>query len=135
MGADRKRHGLHRLTVAIKTRDLRALDRRCAGAKALLRWRADVLEALGGPDAVSPQKMALVEIACRQRLLLDSADEYLLGLQSIVNRKGRHVHRVVLERQTIADSLLRILIALGLERQKKVTSLSEYLAAKEAASS
>ena len=44
------------------------------GARA---WRGEVLHDLGGPEAVSAAKLALVEAALGTKIVLDSLDRYL----------------------------------------------------------
>jgi hypothetical protein len=113
------RHGLHRLMVAVKTKDLRALDRRCAGAKALLQWKGELLEALGGPDAISPQRAALVDAAVRGKLFLDAVDAWLLQQGSLVNGRRKSILPALAQRQSLADGLLRVLTTLGLDRVER----------------
>lgn len=55
-------------------------------------------------------------MAARSKLYLDSLDAYLVAQTSLVNGRRRTVIHVLRERQTIADSLARVLQALGLER-------------------
>ena len=43
----------------VKVRGLQAIDRRTSAARALLGWRKDLLDDLGGEDTVSAQQMAL----------------------------------------------------------------------------
>lgn len=90
--------------VAIKTRDLGALDRRCVGYKALMEWRSELLAALGGPG-ISPQKMTLLDAAVRSRLFLDNLDMWLLSQRSVVNAKRKAVLPALLQRNTLVDSL------------------------------
>ncbi len=123
------RHGLNALKARIKVRGLQALDRRTVAAQALLAWRKDLLEDLGGEEAVSAQRMALVEAVVRTRLYVDSLDSWILENGSLVNKKRRGVHPVVKERQQLVDSLARLLSLLGLERRAKtVPDLKTYLA-------
>lgn len=94
---------------------------------ALRDYRAELLEALGGED-VSPQRRAIVDVITRTALLLDSLDAYVLAMPSLVNKSKRQVFAVVQQRQALADSLVRHLQALGLDRVKARTlSASEWL--------
>jgi hypothetical protein len=87
---------------------------------------------LGGQEACSTAQLALVDLAIRQWLLLDSVDGYLLTLPSLVDKRHRHVWQVVLDRSALAASLERTLARLGLERRAKpVPSLEEYMRAKD----
>ena len=112
----RSRHGLNRLMVAIKTRDLRALDRRCAGSKALMEWKADLLRDLGGESNLSVQKRTLADAAVRSKLFIDSIDVWLLQQRSLVNARKKSILPALAQRQTLLDGLLRIFEKLGLER-------------------
>ena len=73
----RPRTGLNALKARVKVRGLAAIDRRTAAARALLAWQDEVVAALGGEENVSPQKRALVELTCRQKLYIDHLDGYI----------------------------------------------------------
>lgn len=125
------RHGLRALKARVKVRGLDAIDRRTVAARALLDWRKDLLQDLGGEAAVSAAQLALVEAATRTRLYVDHLDAYLLEQRSLVNAKRRAVLPVVKERQALVDSLARLLHQLGLERRARpAPSLAEYLASR-----
>src|SRR5262249_57125715 len=122
------RHGLNGLKARVKVRGLQAIDQRTAAAQALLGWRRDLVEDLGGEAVVSAQQRALVEAAVRTRLYVDSLDAWILEHGSLVNARRRALHPVVRERQQLVDSLARLLGLLGLERrQPKAVDLSTYL--------
>jgi hypothetical protein len=105
-----------------------AIDRRTVVARALLTWRSDLVQDLGGPDGVSSQKRALLDLACQTKLLLDSVDAWLLEQPTLINARRRTVLPVVLQRQQLADALARYLQALGLERRTPIRSaLVEYV--------
>lgn len=127
----RSRHGMRRVMVAVKLAGMDAIDRRTAAARAVIGWREKLLAALGGPENVSPQKAALVEMAARTRALIDHADAYLLAQGSIINRRKRAFVPLVSQRQTLCDSLARLLSQLGLERvPRHVESLTEYISSR-----
>jgi hypothetical protein len=111
------RHGLQPLKVRVKVRGLGAIDRRTAVARALPTWRSELVQDLGGPDGVSAQKRALLDLAYQTKLLLDSVDAWLLEQPTLINARRRTVLPVVLQRQQLADALSRYLQALGLERR------------------
>jgi hypothetical protein len=74
---------------------------------------------------------AVVEVATRTYLLLESVDRFLLEQSSLVNKSRRQVYPVVLQRQQLADALARYMNQLGLERRaREVPTLGEYLASK-----
>ncbi len=77
---------------------------------------------------ISTQQRAIINVAVKTKLLLDSVDAWLLQQPSLINLRKRAVHPAILQRQQLADSLIRAMVQLGLERKAKVLpSLSEYL--------
>ena len=127
------RHGLNALKARVKVRGLGAIDRRSSAARALLAWRDELITDLGGATEISAQQRAVVELAARTKLYLDSLDAYLMEQRSVVDKRRRAVLPVVRERQTLADALARLMGQLGLERRaKRVPSLSDYLASQTA---
>jgi hypothetical protein len=122
------RHGLHAIKAKVKVAGLAALDGRTATAQGLLEWRRDLIADLGGDAAISAQQRALIEVATRTRLYVDHLDAFLMSQRSLVNLKRKAVLPVLKERQTLADSLARILGQLGLERKARpVKTLTEVL--------
>src|SRR5262245_22555682 len=97
------RHGLHALKVRVKVRGVGAIDKRTVVARALLTWRSELVQDLGGPDGVSAQKRALLDLACQTKLLLDSVDAWLLEQPTLINARRRVMLPVVLQRQHLAD--------------------------------
>jgi hypothetical protein len=95
-------------------------------------WRQQVLDDLGGLDAVSATRPALLDAATGSMILLASLDAYvfeLAGQGGLANRKHRRVFPVVLDRMRVADGLARQLQTLGLDRQERPpVDLSTYLA-------
>jgi len=102
---------------ALKARGMAAVDGRSVAAKSVKAWRSSLIRDLGGVEAVSAQKQALVDAACRTQLLLTYVDAFLLSLPSIVNRRTRSCFPIVQQRMALEGSLTRSLAALGLERQ------------------
>ena len=109
----------------------RVIDKRTATGKALAKWRADLIADLGGDDAISTQRVALIELAVKSKLLLDSIDTWLLTQPTLVNVRKRSLIPIVLQRQTLADGLARYLTQLGLERRHKVKTISDLLNGKD----
>jgi hypothetical protein len=127
------RHGLTVLKARILVQGMTAVDRRSASAQALLAWKRDLLNDLGGESAVSSQKAALVDMICRTRLYIDSLDAWLMRQPGLVRNRKKSVLPVLRERQGLVDSLAMLLSKVGLERTPKpVPSLSEYLVSKTA---
>ena len=94
-------------------------------SKTLGKWRADLIQDLGGD--VSTQQRALVDLAVKSKLLLDSIDAWLLVQPSLINQRKRSLLPVVRERQALADGLARYLAQLGLDRRTKIKTLTDLL--------
>jgi hypothetical protein len=130
------RTGLNALKARVKVRGLQAIDRRTSAARALLDWRKNLLDDLGGGVTVSAQRMALVEAAVRTRLYVDHVDAWIMERGSLINAKRRSVYPIIRERQHLVDSLARLLCALGLDRQgRPPIDLSQYLAQRQPSAS
>ncbi len=127
----RSRHGFNRAMARVKLRGFRALDSRTRPARQALAFKSDLVAALGGEADLSPQRRKLVDLAARATLLLDHIDAWLVGQRSLINARTRTVLPVVVQRQALADHLVRLLDKLGLDRvPQKVTDLTTYLAQK-----
>jgi hypothetical protein len=68
---------------------MHAISGRTAAGRVLIAWKRALVADLGGAAAISPEQMARVEVSVRTRLLLDHVDAHLLGLGSLVSRRGR----------------------------------------------
>jgi hypothetical protein len=122
------RNGFYALKATLRQLGPRTIDRRTSLGKHLAAWRAELVTDLGGEEALSTQQRALVDVLVRQKLLLESVDSWLLVQRTLVNSRKRTLLPVVRERQALADSLVRYLAQLGLERRAKpVPSLDDYL--------
>ena len=127
--ARRQRRLLKRAVKRLGTRDL--LDRRTGVGRALAHWRNALIADLGGEDAISTQQLALVDMAVRSKLLVDSVDAYVLAMPSPINKRARALFPVVKERQALVSQLQSILKDLGLGRRSRaVPDLTAYLATK-----
>jgi len=122
-----RKHGLNSLKKAWSQLGNRALDGRSPAAVAIRKWRAELIADLGGIDAVSTQQLAIIDLAGKQKILLDSIDTWLFTQPSLINSRKRSVIPVVQQRQTLADALAKYLSQLGLERRRKVKTLTEIL--------
>jgi hypothetical protein len=124
-------HGLRALKSLVNVRGLAGIDKRSQVARALLAWKKELLQDLGGEESISAQRMTLVEMAVRTRMYIDHVDGWLLEQPRLVLTRKKSVLPVLLQRQQMVDSLGRLLKELGLERiPKKVPTLQEYLASK-----
>ena len=123
-------HGLRTLKRTLGELGGRVIDRRTGLGKQLAAWKAALIRDLGGE--VSTQQEAIIDLAVKTRLLLDSIDAWLLTQPSLVNARKKALLPVVRERQQLADALARYLGQLGLQRKARdVLSLHEYLAVKQ----
>lgn len=121
-------HGLTTLKRAVNKLGSRAIDRRTSLGKALDQWRGQLVADLGGADLISTQELAIVNLAVKTKLLLDSVDTWLLQQPTLINARKRKIHPAVLERQQLADALARYMAQLGLKRRAKPTQgLAELL--------
>jgi hypothetical protein len=57
--------------------------------QALAAWRDELVTSLGGADRLSAQQATLIELACRQRWVLDQIDAWLFAQPSPVNKRKR----------------------------------------------
>jgi len=123
-------HGLYRLRRGVEElakRGLRPVRGNTQIGRALARWRGQLVRDLGGNPSTA--QVAIVDLAARTRLMLDSIDSWLVAQPSLVNKRKRCLLPVVTQRQVLADALARYLQALGLERKAKpLPSLDDYLA-------
>ena len=120
-------HGLTTLKRAVNGIGNRAklIDKRTVTGRALAKWRNDLIADLGGD--ISTQQSALVDLAVKSKLILDSIDAWLLIQPSLVNARKKSLLPVVRERQALADGLARYLAQLGLHRQQREKTLEELL--------
>jgi hypothetical protein len=116
----------------IRARGFSELDGRSSAVRAIARWRASIVNSLGGEENLSAQELCLVEQACRNRFILDSIDCFLFEQRSLVNRKRKTAPPVLTTRMQVDGALTRTLSVLGLKRREKpVPTLQEYLESKE----
>lgn len=119
------KHGLTPLKRAINTLGNRFLDKRTMASKALVQWRQDLIRDLGGD--VSTQQDAIISLAIKTKLLLDSIDVWLLQQPTLILKRKKSIIPAVTQRQVLADALSRYMGQLGLARRTKLPSLQEIL--------
>ncbi len=126
------RSGVYTLKKAVKVLGSRMLpSARTPLGRSLREWRESLIADLGGPDSVTTQQLAMVDMAVRTKLLVDSMDAYVLGMPSAVNKRSRCLYPVVKERQALVAQLQSLLRDLGLERRAKpAPDLTAYLASR-----
>jgi hypothetical protein len=116
------RSELRELRRRVAIRGLKVLDRRTSGAQALLGWRSELIEALGGEEQLSPQIVTLIEQVVRLKLFLDHTDSFLLAMPSIVNSRKKKMVPLVKERLALAAELRATLQLIGLKKIPKLVS-------------
>ena len=127
------KHSLSTLKRAARELGGRTLDGRTSVGRALAEWKARLIDDLGGSGAISTQQAAIIELAVKTKLLLDSVDAWLLSQSTLINTRRRSLWPVVRERQALADALARYMTLLGLERRRApIKSLDTYVAEKYA---
>src|SRR2546427_12682629 len=73
--------GVYALENAVVKLGSRALPtRRTALGRVLHEWRVALIVDLGGDETITTQQRALVELAVRTKLLVDSVDAFVLGM-------------------------------------------------------
>lgn len=78
--------GIYTLKKAVQVLGSRMLpSARTPLGRALREWRESLIADLGGPDAISTQQVAVVDMAVRTKLLVDSVDAHVLGM-SVINK-------------------------------------------------
>ena len=117
-------HALTTMRKALTTLTTRRLDGRSAVAVGVRRWKEGVRGDLGG--GLSWAQETLLELAAQSWVLVSSLDDWLARQPSLVTRK-RQLLPVVVQRQTLVDSLARLLDKLGTKRRAKPVDLGEYI--------
>ncbi len=70
----------------------------------------------------------MIDVLCRTKLLLDGVDNFILSQRSLINKRKRALLPIVRERTALAESYVRHLQMLGLEkRQPPAMDLQAYL--------
>jgi len=118
---------LKRAIAEVGAKGLRVIDTRTRIGRSLQQWRAALVQDLGGPQELSTQQQAIVDLCVRTKLIIDSIDAYCARQPSLVNHRKRAVFPVVMQREQLADSLMRRLDILGLKRQARDITLGDVL--------
>jgi hypothetical protein len=122
-----EKHGFHTFKRTVLKLGRRAIDGRSGVAKALKHWRNELTADLGGWDSVSTAQACIIDLAVKQKFLLDSIDAWLLQQDTLISGRKKSLLPVVKERQAVANALAEYLKMLGLERRLKVKTLHEIL--------
>ncbi len=124
---DYQKHGLTTAKQAMRQWGERVLDQRTTQFRELQAWKDALIDDMGGPDEVTAQRLTIIDLAAKTKILLDGIDAWLFEQPSLVNKSKRQLFAVVKERQQLADSLATYMSMLGLERRAKVLDLGDYV--------
>lgn len=115
-----QRHGLYGAKRILQEYGLRAIDGRSTAGREIARWISDVVADLGGEDQVSTARRTIIERAAIKRLLIAGVEAYLaeMGPKALINRRNRHVYRIVTDYAKLTESLGKDLERIGLEKRK-----------------
>jgi hypothetical protein len=92
---------------------------------ALKAWRKEVVTSLGGPDNITPQQLAIIEMASMNKMMIGSVDAWIMSQPTLITR-NRTLIPVVLQRQALVNGFCSMMSQLGLKRvQKPVPTLDE----------
>src|SRR5215468_2879870 len=80
-------HGLYSMKSAMVRLGSRAIDGRSEVGVALRKWRKDLIADLGGD--VSVQQSAIIELAIKSKLMLDSVDAWLMLQPSLILKRKK----------------------------------------------
>lgn len=125
--APNQKSGLKTLKRAIRVHGKRSIDRRTRAGKHHAHLRDTLLDALGGVKDLSPQKRVLLDELILTKLMLDSVNVWIVAQPSLINKRNKSIINAVKDRNSLVTILRTLLADLGLERQAKVLTLSEYL--------
>jgi hypothetical protein len=107
----RESHGYHRAERILrehKGRHNALYSMRTTIGRINAQRRDEYVQYCGGEAQLSPTLRECIHGAVKARLLLDWVDAYLMRLgESMVHRRRKTLYPVVLQRQQLADSLLR----------------------------
>jgi hypothetical protein len=80
------------------------LDDENGAATGLREWRDEIAASVG--SAMTPMDSMTLELACRDRLMLDAVDRFILGgKRRLINKRRRAVYPIVAQRAALVRSL------------------------------
>jgi hypothetical protein len=100
-----------------KALDTCVLDKRTKASKELHDVQETIVEHLGGWERISAQQVMVVESLARTYVLLKLVDSYAFTNGLIIDKRKRKMHRILIDRTRLADSMLKHAALLGLERK------------------
>lgn len=92
------RRELSRLKTIVKALGERAIDGRTALGRTLIQWKNNLIADLGGRETISTQEQAIVDLAVKTKLILDSIDNWLLTQPLLINKRRRCLLPIVKDR-------------------------------------
>src|SRR5215510_4632778 len=101
------KHGLNTLRKTLNYSGNALTSRRYKLGRLLWEWRQELVRDVGGETSISTQQIAVIDLAVKTKLLLDSIDAWLLTQPSLIDKRRRALLPVVRERQALADALAR----------------------------
>lgn len=121
-------HRAERVLREAKDRQRALYNKRTTVGRENWEKREAYIDACGGEAALSPQRLEIIDSAVRTSFLLSFVDGYLAEIgPKAINRRKKALVPLVEQRTKLADSLLRHLQAIGLERRAKpAETLAEY---------
>jgi hypothetical protein len=125
---NRRKVGGVALEFLMKRAGLGQIDGRSLLARELAADMKELMEALGGREALSPQKLALVKMIASKRARRRLAEEWALqNREQLFDRRRRRLLPLALQLEQLEESEARLLDKLGLERVAKPAGLVELL--------
>ncbi len=123
-----QKHQFTPLIKGLKKNGLGAIDQRSALAKEIGKHRSELVADLGGEENLSVQQHKIVDEYLKRYVMLETIDGWIFTQPSLLNKRTRSLYPIVLQRQTIADGMIRCLERLGLQRKaKKIPSIQDYI--------
>jgi hypothetical protein len=117
------------MRTALRALTTNKLDHRSAVSRAVEAFKAELTRDLGGNPSAAQQ--AIIEVVARTWIMLWSLDDWLQRQPTLIDAEKRAVVPVLLQRQELANGLVKHLQVLGIERKAApVESLHDYMARK-----
>jgi hypothetical protein len=104
-----RKHGGWRAAAELKELVRRAMDGRTTEAREVAEWLGDLVADLGGADSLSTQQRTIAALAGQTRLQLWRVDAFLARMPTLVHAKRRQLYPIVLQRQTLVNTLRQLL--------------------------
>jgi hypothetical protein len=127
-----QKHGHWARKLKLTNAPLAAISRQNGIGKAVLEKADRIIADHGGRENLSEFQLDLVDKYIKQELLINGIDAWIFSQTRFVNLRKRALHPILLERNKLIETSMKLAASLGLKRESKPTpSLQEYLASKE----